>query len=174
MSSKRLQTSDKYKLSQRVFIQQEITSKTLKTDKVRVQLSKMKDDLRTVVSFFDWLHIANTFADSIMTTIKRVQEVQDYKVAQLLGSTLTHDPKEVIYNFSSYVLSETEKMLLCEGLNFVIPPKKMKFENELLPSEILLLEVCDNSDKVRDADCLLNLKCKIKDVGLSSLRSYNK
>ena len=174
MSSKRLQTSDKYKLSQRVFIQQEITFKTLKTDKVRVQLNKMKDDLRTVVSFFDWLHIANTFADSIMTTIKRVLGVQDYKVAQLLGSTLTHDPKEVIYNFSSYVLSETEKMLLCKGLNFVIPPKKMKFENELLPFEILLLDVCDNSDKVTDADCLLDLKCKIKDVGLSSLRSYNK
>ena len=30
----------------------------------------------------------------------------------LKGSTLTHDSKEVVYNFSSYVLSETEKALL--------------------------------------------------------------
>ena len=91
-----------------------------------------------------------------------------------MGSTLTHDPKEVIYNFSSYVLSETEKVLLCKGLNFAIPPKKLKFENYLLPFEILFRNVCNNSNKVSDDDYLLDLKCKIKDVGLSSLRSYNK
>ena len=34
--------------------------------------------------------------------------------------------------------------------------------------------VCDNSNKVSDDDCLLDLKCKIKDVGLSSFRWYNK
>ena len=45
MSSKRLQTSDAYKISQRAFIQQEITSKTLEIEKVREQLNKMKDDL---------------------------------------------------------------------------------------------------------------------------------
>ena len=113
----------------------------MKIDKVRAQLNKMKDDLRTVVSFFDWLHIANIFADSINKTIKRGKGGQDYKVAQLLGSTLTHDPEEVIYNFSSYVLSETEKTLLCKGLNFAISPKNLKFKNELLPFEILLREV---------------------------------
>ena len=47
--------------------------------------------------------------------------MQEYKIIELLGSTQTHDPKEVIFNFSSYVLSETEKVLLCKGLNFVIP-----------------------------------------------------
>ena len=170
MSSKRLQTSDAYKISQRVFIQQEITFKTLEIEKVREQLEKMKDDLRTVVSFFDWSHVANTFAESNIKTIKRVKGVQDYKIAELLGSTLTHDPKEVVYNFPSYVLSETEKALLCKGLNFAIPPKKLKFENYLLPFEILFRDVCNNSNKVSDDDCLLDLKCKIKDVGLSSLR----
>ena len=34
--------------------------------------------------------------------------------------------------------------------------------------------VCDNSNKVSDDDCLLDLKRKIKDVGLSSFRWYNK
>ena len=43
-----------YKILQRVFIQQEIMFKTLEIEKVREQLNKMKDDLRTVVSFFHW------------------------------------------------------------------------------------------------------------------------
>ena len=50
---------------------------------------------------------------------------------------LDNDPKEVIYNFSSYVLSETKKALLCKGMNFAIPHKKLKFENYLLPFGIL-------------------------------------
>ena len=35
----------------------------------------------------------------------------------------SHDPNKVIFNFSSYVLTEDEKSLLCKGLKFCIPPK---------------------------------------------------
>ena len=103
MSSKRLQTSDAYKISQRVFIQQEITFKTLEIEKVCEQLNKMEDDLGTVVSFFGWSRISNTFAEINIKTIKRVKRAQDYKITELLGSTLTHDPKEVICNFSCII-----------------------------------------------------------------------
>ena len=104
MSSKRLQSYDAYEISQRIFIQQEITFKTLEIEKVCEQLNKMKNDLRTVVRFFDWSHIANTFSERNIKTIKRVKVVQDYNVAELLRSTLTHNPKEVVYNFSFYEL----------------------------------------------------------------------
>ena len=50
MSSKRSQSSNAYKIPQSVFVQQEIRFKTLEIDKVRAQLNKMKDDLRTVVT----------------------------------------------------------------------------------------------------------------------------
>ena len=123
MPTKRLLTFDAYIISQQVFIQQEVKLKTLEIDKVRAQLSKMKDDLRSVLSFFDWSHIANTFVDSNIETIKGVKKVQECKFAELLGSTVTHDPKEVIYNFSSYELSDTKKALLCKGLNFAISSK---------------------------------------------------
>ena len=104
MSSKRLQSYDACEISQRIFIQQEITFKTLEIEKVCEQLNKMKNDLRTVVRFFDWSHIANTFSERNIKTIKRVKVVQDYNFAELLGSTLTHNPKEVVYNFSFYEL----------------------------------------------------------------------
>ena len=50
MSSKRSQTFDAYKISQRVFIQQEIRFKTLDIENVREQLNTMNDDLKTVAS----------------------------------------------------------------------------------------------------------------------------
>ena len=43
-----------------------------------------------------------------------------------------------------------------------------------MPFEILFRDVCNNSNKVSDDNCLLDLKCKIEDVGLSSLGWYNK
>ena len=141
MSSKRLQTSDACKLSQNIFKPQEIIFKTLEIDKICAQLNKRNDDLRSAVSFFDWSH---TFANSYFKTIKRVSGMQDYKIAELLRSTLTHDPKEVIDNFSSYVLLQTEKALLWKELNFAIPTKKSKFDNYLLLFEILFGDVCDN------------------------------
>ena len=69
MSSKSMQTSDAYKISQHVFIQQEIMFKTLEIGKVYEQLNNMKDDLRTAVSFFECSHIANKFAESNIKTI---------------------------------------------------------------------------------------------------------
>ena len=41
----------------------------------------------------------------------------------------SHDPNKVIFNFSSYVLTEDEKSLLCKGLRFCIPPKKIEYDN---------------------------------------------
>ena len=40
--------------------------------------------------------------------------------------------------------------------------------------KILFRDVCENSNKVSNGDCLLDLKCKVKDVGLSSFTWYNK
>ena len=63
----------------------------------------------------------------------------------------------------------TDHML--KGLNFSLPPKKLKFENHLLPSELLCRDVLQNDDNKYE---LLHLKSKIKDTGLSSFRLYNK
>ena len=68
-------------------------------------------------------------------------------------------------------MSTSEKSLLCKGLNFALPAKDFKFENYLLPFELLFRNVYESSDK---DESLLHLKSKIKDVGLSSYRVYNK
>ena len=36
------------------------------------------------------------------------------------------DPENVIFNFSSYVLSDNDKSLLSKGLNFSLPKEKVE------------------------------------------------
>ena len=102
---------------------------------------------------------------------KKVEQIRSYKNSELMQSKLKHNPEEVNHNFSSYNLSTTEKSLLCKGLNFALLPKDLKFENCLLPFELLFRNVYESSDKDKS---LLHLKSKIKDVGFSSYRVSNK
>ena len=124
------------------------------------------------MNFIDWTHISNKFTESNIKAIKRVEEVQNYKLSGLMGTKLQHDPGKMIYNYSSYDLMQTEIPLLLKALNFSLTPQKFKLENHLLPFELLYRDVINNERK--DDDALRHLKSKIKDVGLSSFRLYNK
>ena len=81
-------------------------------------------------------------------------------MAELKGSKLQHDPSKVIHNISSYQLSKVEQSLLCKRLNFGL--QKLKFENHLLPFELLLTDIFDRNESLS------------KDTGLSSFKLYNK
>ena len=61
------------------------------------------------MSFFDWIHVSNSFISCIVKTIRKIETVQHYKLAELMGSKLHHNPNKIIHNFSSYLLSEIEK-----------------------------------------------------------------
>ena len=139
LSSKRLQNSNAYRQWQRLFMQEEITFKNVEQQKIMSEMDRIKYDLRTVINLIDWTHISKTFLDSNIQTIKRVECIQNYKISELMGRKLQHDPKKIIQNFSSYQLSDTEKLLLCKGLNFALPPKRLIFENYLLPFGLLML-----------------------------------
>ena len=52
-------------------------------------------------------------------------------------SKVSHDPDEIIFNYSSYNLSKSEKSLLCKGLNFAVPPDKLEYSDYLLEFELL-------------------------------------
>ena len=46
-----------------------------------------------------------------------------------LVATSCYDPEKVIFKFSSYDLSSSDKDLLSRGLHFAIPPKRIDFSN---------------------------------------------
>ena len=124
------------------------------------------------MNFIDWTHISRKFIESNIKAIKWVEVVQNYKLSELIDTKLQHDPEKVIYNFSTNDLTQTEILLLLKGLNFSLPLQNLKFENHLLPFELLYRDVIN--DERKDDDALMHLKIKIKDVGLSSFRLYNK
>ena len=49
----------------------------------------------------------------------------------------SHEPNKVSFSFSSYDLREDEKSLLCKGLKFCIPPKKIEYTDFLTQFEWL-------------------------------------
>ena len=49
----------------------------------------------------------------------------------------SHNPDRVIFNFSSYELTDEEKNVLCKGLNFSIKPGLIEYSEFLLPFQLL-------------------------------------
>ena len=75
---------------------------------------------------------------------------------------------------NSCLISPPTNYLILKGffnLNFSLPPKRFKFENYLLPFELLYRHVYDSDSK---DESLFLLKSKIKDGELSSNRVDNK
>ena len=64
LSSKRLQNPESYRRSQHLFLQEEITFKTIEREEIIRGLQGIKNDLRTVMNFIDWTRISNTFTES--------------------------------------------------------------------------------------------------------------
>ena len=52
---------------------------------------------------------------------------------------MSHDTDKVIFNYSYHVLIESDKFLICEGLNLAILPKTLEFADYLLPFELLIV-----------------------------------
>ena len=48
------------------------------------------------------------------------------------SSKTSNNLEKVIFNYSSHVLTDSEKGLLCKGLNFAIPPDKLECSDFLL------------------------------------------
>ena len=104
--------------------------------------------------------------------LKHQQDIHSKKLFDLgfENSQTSHDPDKFIFNYSSHVLTESEKSLLCKGLNFAIPAKTLEYADYLLPFELLYRDILnlDITNKKKEV-----LKTRIKDCAFSSLNSYN-
>ena len=49
----------------------------------------------------------------------------------------SHNPMRVIFNCSSYELTDDEKSVLCKGFNFSVKPGLIEYSEFLLPCELL-------------------------------------
>ena len=72
---------------------------------------------------------------------------------------MPQDPEKVIFNYSSHVLTESEKNLLCKGLNFATPSDELEYSDFLLRFELLYREI-QNLDVTHQKKQLLKARVK--------------
>ena len=82
----------------------------------------------------------------------------------------SHDPDKVIYNFLDYKLTESEKSVLCKGLEFAIPPSKLEYVDFMLPFELFFRDIKYTDLSIPQTKAV---KSKILDTGFSSFDSFN-
>ena len=76
---------------------------------------------------------------------RKLENQQDIHSKKLFIWTLkifklmSHDTDKVIFNYSYHVLIESDKFLICKGLNLAILPKTLEFADYLLPFEQLIV-----------------------------------
>ena len=112
------------------------------------------------------MHISRTFLGTNITTIKRVEVIQNYKLSKIMGKKLQHDSKKPIHNFFSYQLCGAVKVWI-----FCYNPNALNLKNIY---SHLNHAFFDNHNK---DESILYLKSKMLgcfDVRLSSHRIYNR
>ena len=120
------------------------------------------------MNVIDYAHICSIFLINNDKVVTKQKDIQDRKIIGLIkGKGKGIDPEKVIFNFSSYVLSDNDKSLLSKGLNFSLPNKKVEISEYLCPFELLYRGVSDFSTDSSDKELL---KSKLKELGLSSHR----
>ena len=93
--------------------------------------------------------------------------VQQKKLRNLIPGC---KPEKVISNFSFHTFSDSEKSLLCKGLRFALPPKKIDYADFLVQFELLYRDTLEFNLPSEKRDFLKN---KLKDICFSTLNSYN-
>ena len=115
-------------------------------------------------------HIHSIITTGNENSIDQIKRTQNKKLEFLLVKSNCYDPGKTIFNYSS-ILTDAQKSLLCKGLSFAIPPKKLGHGDYLPPFEILFKNLKASGDISNEN---LNFsKVKLKDIALTPMRYYN-
>ena len=107
------------------------------------KLSPVKSNLLRILILLDFNHVCDIIISNNNKFTLKCKYTNKKKLSDLIPGSevnltrLSHDPNKVIFNFSSYVLTEDEKSLLCKGLRFCIPSKKIEHADFLTQVEFL-------------------------------------
>ena len=139
LANRNLLHSRAYRTCQKQFLQHEIRSKNRALNTAQRQLNDLLEQLKSAVSFFDFLYLNNLIITSNANSVSRVDYVHQRKLCKLgYVNDCNMSPDTVIFNYSSVQLSDLEKSALSKGLKFVFPPKKLNYIYHMLPFEKLV------------------------------------
>ena len=117
VSNRSLKSSDAYRQCQIRLLKEEISNKKSIIRQRQSELVLLKNHLKASMNVIDYAHICSIFLISNDKMLTKQKDIQDHKIIGLIkGKGI--DPENVIFKFSSYVLSDNDKSLLSKGLNF--------------------------------------------------------
>ena len=167
-----LRKSKSYELCQRLLLNQELAIKKEKLAKDVEDLKCIKREISEFISSLDFLFISSLFLDGNYKALKQVEQVQNDKLSKILKESPKHEADDLIYNFSSHTLTSAQKSILMKGLNFSLPPKKLKSEDYLLNFELFFREVKNKDGCIpKEFDMF---KSDLRNFAYSSIRFYNR
>ena len=131
---------------------------------VKKDLSSVKTELMFKLKWIDFHHVCNLFLVGNDRSICKHQKIQDKKFCKLSNSVLgdvSHDPEQIIHNFSSHSLTEAEAP----------PPKTLKYADYMVSCELLYRDI-----KTTNLNTLQNetMKSKLLDTAFSLFDTFKK
>ena len=116
VANRQLLTSNAYNICQKKLLNQEISNKHKRT--LNLKLVCLKDSIKCVMNFTDFIHITTVFLASNNRNISKIRKVHCKKRGNLSSnnsyfeSVTSHDPEKVLFNFSSDQLTEHGKIFI--------------------------------------------------------------
>ena len=175
VANRGLRCSRVYKDCQFRLLNQEIKEKKKCLHLLDKKFDHLKDRIRLNVNSFDFAHISNRFLGKNDRVLNKVRLIHEKKLFNLGFRTAseTNDPQKVIFNFSSYNLTPSEKTLLVKGMNLSIPPKKLNYGDYFLPFESLYKQMLTTLQSEHNCEGLDPVGASIKDAAYDCLYSYD-
>lgn len=170
LSTVHLQNSIVKRKAQKQFLLFEINHQKRLLRQTEKEKSNLFGQLRGFVSFIDYICITTFIHRRGLIDQQLIKSKHFNKLAQLRGRTF--DPDKIITNLSSYILSNDEKSLLANGLNFAITPNKLRHTDFATPIEMLSRQlkkqpIWSNSNITWTA-----IVSKLRDLAFSSRHSF--
>ena len=143
------------------------------------EYDRIKQELKYQLLPIDFMHASPLLLVSNDKAICKNDKMHNKELQKLIPNIhkksiiddFSHDPNKVIYSFSNYRLTDSDKSLLIRGLNFAIWPKKIEYSRFLLPFELLFRDIKSNSESSVD---LPSVKARLQDTTFTSYAAFNK
>ena len=171
-ANKTLKNSESYSSCQRILLTQERDNKRLKQVDQTQALEALKAELRDTLSSLDFLFISSLFLEKNRRVLQKVEQSQNDKLSKMLEDQPVHEADDLIFNYSNHELTPAQISILMKGLNFALPPKKLRHEDYLLNFELLYRNAFES--KSVKPDELDEFKNKLRSLSLQSLKFYNR
>ena len=117
-----------YSRCQQLLLSEEIRCKKRRSRQLMFEYDRIKQELKYQLLPIDFMHASPLLLVSNDKAICKNDKMHNEELQKLIPNIhkksiiddFSHDPNEVIYSFSNYRLTDSDKSLLIRGLNFAI------------------------------------------------------